>query len=79
MTKINYSEWCIAYVYPKCFVLGDEIEVHGEKRIRNLSDGTTVGQAVCSLWLSVAVVGDLSLADAACGCLCFIMADCGCV
>ena len=76
---MDYSEWCTPYVYPKCFVLGDEIEVHGENRIRNLSNGTTIGQAAYGLWLSVAVFGSLSLSGAACGCLCLTMADNGCV
>ena len=66
-------------MYLKCFVLGDEIEVHGENRIRNLSNWKTVGQAVYGLWLFVAVFGGLSLSGAACDCLCLIVADCGCV
>ena len=63
----------------KCFVLGDEIKVHGENRIRNLSKGKTIGQAVYGLWLFVAAFGGLSLSAAACGCMCLILAGCGCV
>ena len=45
----NYSEWGTPYVYLKCFVLGDATEVDGESRIRNLSNGKTIGQAVYGL------------------------------
>ena len=66
-------------MYLKRFVLGDEIKVRGENRIRNLWNGKTIGLAVYGLWLFVAIFGGLSLSGAACGCLCLIMADCGCV
>ena len=48
-THQKYSEWCTPYVFLKCLVLGDEIKVHGENRIRNLSNGKTIGQAVYGL------------------------------
>ena len=49
MPNPNYSEWCTPYVYLKCFVLGNETKVHGETRIRNVSNGKTIGQAVYGL------------------------------
>ena len=72
----NYSECRTPYVYLKCFVLGDVIEVHGANRVRNLSNRKTITQAVYGLWLYVAVFGGMELLVVACGglwlfgCLC---------
>ena len=57
------------------FVLGDEIKVRGENRIRNILNGKTTGLAVYGLWLFVAVFDGLSLSGATCSCLCSIVAD----
>ena len=61
------------------FFSGDEIQVHGENRIRNFWNGKTIGHAVYGLLLSVAVFGGLSPAGAVCGCLRLIIADIRCV
>ena len=46
-------------MYLKCFVLGNETKVHGETRIRNVSNGKTIRQAIYNLYLFVAVFGGL--------------------